>query len=213
MMMTDGRDISLSFFDATSRGYFAHSAFRTAGVKWCWSGVSGSTETLPLLSWMSQHLKHRWRTITTQDTALKIFSLFLSFHYFTPTITMSKPASKGSNCMQRETDRTLNQAEWIAGLKKRKMGSSPVDPTQRRLDRFLSTSSPSSSPSPSPSSTFVKNEPMQVDSVVPATIKNPMLGTYRQQIILPKIAVADADRTVSRATYTCMQLALIHLVL
>ncbi|CAO3645006.1 unnamed protein product [Mucor fragilis] len=87
---------------------------------------------------------------------------------------MSKPASK-------------------AGLKKRKMGSSPVDPTQRRLDRFLSTSSPSSSPSPSPSSTFVKNEPMQVDSVVPATIKNPMLGTYRQQIILPKIAVADAD--------------------
>lgn len=75
------------------------------------------------------------------------------------------------------------------------MGSSPVDPTQRRLDRFLSTSSPSPSPSPS-SSTLSKNEPMQIDSVVPIIKKNPMLGTYRQQIILPKITIADADRTV-----------------
>lgn len=76
------------------------------------------------------------------------------------------------------------------------MGPSPVDPTQRRLDRFLSTSSPSQSPSPSPSSYLVKNEPMQLDSVVPNIKKNPMLGTYRQQIILPKITIADADRTV-----------------
>ncbi|CEP10928.1 hypothetical protein [Parasitella parasitica] len=93
---------------------------------------------------------------------------------------MSKPASKG--------------------LKKRKMGS-PVDPTQKRLDRFLSAASPSPSLSPGPSS-LTLSEPMQIDLAGSSAAKNPMLGTYRQQIILPKITIADADRTSRQVELT-----------
>ncbi|KAI8636445.1 Cullin family-domain-containing protein [Parasitella parasitica] len=73
------------------------------------------------------------------------------------------------------------------------MGS-PVDPTQKRLDRFLSAASPSPSSSPGPSS-LMPNEPMQIDSAAPRKAKKHMLGTYRQQIILPKITIADVDPT------------------
>jgi hypothetical protein len=85
----------------------------------------------------------------------------------------------------------------LIATKKRKVN---VDPSQHRLDRFLSSSI---SPSASQSS---RDDPMQIDSTRtqqqqnetssdPLTVNvSSLLGTFRQQSLIPCIAIANANR-------------------
>jgi hypothetical protein len=109
----------------------------------------------------------------------------------------SKSTSKGKMPVDNRSDLFEFQFTLFTFLasKKRKMGT--PDPSQHRLDRFLSLTPTASAPSTptmkSTSSTEEKDDPMQIDSE-PLKQSKTFLGLFRQQSTVPTITIANTNR-------------------
>lgn len=67
------------------------------------------------------------------------------------------------------------------------------DPSQRRLDRFLSSTPTPPATASSASSNQGNDDPMQIDSE-PRNESKSFLGLFRQQSIIPVITIENTNR-------------------